>query len=160
MLSILPLSEKPDAAQTCAAWSFGEWGCYMSDGSLEKSIEAYQTRALNQNEIPRTWLGLEEDKIAGMISLVECDHSERKDLSPWLASMYVHPMFRRKGYASQLINHLHQEAKNLGFEELYLFTPDAEKLYLKNGWENFGEISDPRGFHKAETLMKIELKNV
>ena len=156
-LDIYPLSEKPEFAETCAAWSFGEWGCNLRNDSLNQSIARYKERAANTDKIPRTWVGMKGDKIAGMVSLVACDHEDRKDLTPWLASMYVHRTFRRQGCASQLIQHLHKKAKELGFSRLYLFTPDAMALYEKNGWRIIGQVRDPRGIHSHEKLMEISL---
>lgn len=156
-LQIVPLYEKPEFASTCAAWSFGQWGCHYDNKTLENSIKNYELRASNTETLPLTWIGIINEKIVGMISLVECDHEDRKDLTPWLASMFVHPDFRRKGYASKLIQHLHENAKKLGFNTLYLFTPDMKVLYDKNGWTQIGTVRDPRGFHENETLMEIDL---
>ena len=156
-IDIYPLAEKPEYSQTCAAWSFGSWGCLQDDGSLDKSLSNSQERANNTDKIPLTWIGIVNKKIAGMVSLVANDHSDHPELSPWLASMFVHPEFRKKGYASQLIQRLHIEAKNLGYTKLYLFTPDADKLYEKNGWKVIGQVRDPMGLREFESLMEIEL---
>ena len=156
-LEIFPLNKRPELAETCAAWSFGSWGCHIETYSLEKSIDGYAKRAANTNEIPLTWVGMIDKDIVGMISLVECDHDDHKDLSPWLASMFVHPDFLRKGYASKLIQHLHKEAKDLGYEHLYLFTPDMMDLYEKQGWKVTGKVRDTRGFYDHEKLMEIDL---
>jgi N-acetylglutamate synthase-like GNAT family acetyltransferase len=155
--NIIPLHQKPEFSPTCAAWSFGEWGCYIDDSSLKKSVASYQRRAQNTEKIPLTWITLDNNKIVGMIGLKEYSHDDRKDLSPWLGSLFIHPEFRRKGYATALIQNLHQESKNLGYKNIYLFTPDATTLYEKNGWRIIGKVRDPRGLHEHETLMKIEL---
>jgi len=156
-LQIHPLSEKPEYANDCAVWCYGEWGVHKDSFSIEKSIEAYSNSTDNKDKMPLTWLGFEGSFLAGMISLVEDDHEDHKDLSPWLASMYVHPSFRRKGYAAALIQHLHKEAKNLGHDHLYLFTPDMMPLYEKNGWKVTQNVRDPRGIHDHEKLMEITL---
>lgn len=156
-IDIYPLSEKPEFAEICAVWSHGEWGAHMKNSSLQDTINCYKNKAKNSDKIPLTWIGLINDKIAGMISLNEHDHEDHKDLSPWLASMFVHPTFRKKGYASALIQHLHKKAKKLGYDHLYLFTPDAMKLYEKNGWKVTGKVRDPRGIYDHEKLMEIDL---
>lgn len=156
-LEIIPLHQRSEFAPTCAAWSFGEWGCHIKEASLEKSIKSYKERAKNTEKIPLTWIALLNKKIVGMINLKEHSHEDRKDLSPWLSSIFIHPEFREKGYATALIQYLHKKSKALGYKNIYLFTPDAAKLYEKNGWEITGKIRDPRGLHEYETLMKIEL---
>ena len=156
-LEIYPLSEKPEYAPTCAAWSFGSWGCHLEEASLQKSLTGYKERSENADKIPLTWIAILNKKVTGMVSLVINDHPDHPELSPWLASMFVHPEFRKKGYASQLIQKLHAEAKNLNYKKLYLFTPDAEKLYEKNGWKIIGQVRDPMGLREHENLMEIEL---
>jgi N-acetylglutamate synthase-like GNAT family acetyltransferase len=157
MLEVVPLSTRPDFAEICASWSYGSWGCHTPDASIYKSIENYKERAANKDQLPSTWVACENQKCAGMASLVECDNEERKDLFPWLASVFVHPDFRKRGIASMLVQHIYGEAKKQGYKNLYLFTPDAEKLYEKNGWRIIGKIGDPRGIRDHEHLMEIEL---
>ncbi len=156
-LQIIPLSSKPEFAPTCAAWSFGSWGCHIEDSALSDVIHRYQERALNINSLPLVWVGLIKEKIIGMISLKKYDHEDRPELSPWLGSVFVHPSFRNKGYASQLIQKLHDEARNLNYKKLYLFTSDTEKLYTKNGWKTVDQVRDPVGLRDQASLMEIEL---
>ncbi len=156
-LTILPLTDRPDLAETCAAWGYGEWGCY-EDARLEKAIEIYEKTATNLGtDLPFTWVGIMENKITGMVSLRKEDHDAYKNLSPWLASLYVHPYFRGRGYAHILVQHVEQEARKSGYETLYLYTPDMEILYQKNGWENIERKSDNTGLGRAITLMKKNL---
>lgn len=151
---IHPLSEKPEYAEVCAAWSYAEWGCYMSDWNLADSIASYKIRSQNTDKLDLCWLAITQNKPAGMISLKENDHPDRKDLKPWLASVFVHPAFRNKGYASALINRAHDEAQKLGFQKMYLFTPNAEGLYQKHGWYTIGSVPDTRGIMESEPLME------
>ena len=51
-----------------------------------------------------------------------------------LASVYVDPPHRDKGVGSQLVQHVMTEARQLGFAEMYLFTPDREQFYTRLGW--------------------------
>jgi N-acetylglutamate synthase-like GNAT family acetyltransferase len=60
----------------------------------------------------------------------------RKDLSPWLASVFVKPEFRNNGIATVLVNHIEDEATMLGIEKLFLYTEQARGLYLKLGWND------------------------
>jgi N-acetylglutamate synthase-like GNAT family acetyltransferase len=58
----------------------------------------------------------------------------RRELFPWLASVYVAPAHRRQGIGSLLVRRVEQEALALGFGTLYLFTPDRETYYAHLGW--------------------------
>jgi N-acetylglutamate synthase-like GNAT family acetyltransferase len=155
---IVPLSERKDLAPVCAAWSYSEWGCHLSGRSLEQVIRSYQKRAENKINMPLAWVCLVEDKPAGMISLKLDDHPDRKDLFPWLASLFVHPSFRNNGIAKNLFQPVMHEAKKLGYKKLYLFTETAQNLYAKLGFRQIGTVADPRGINPhGDILMEIDL---
>lgn len=46
------------------------------------------------------------------------------DHSPWLASLVVDPAYQGKGIGKQLIDAIKQQAKSLGYLELYLLDFD------------------------------------
>jgi GNAT superfamily N-acetyltransferase len=58
----------------------------------------------------------------------------KHDLTPWLAALYVSPEFRGHGIASALVRAIEQHARDVGCQELYLYTVTAEGLYTKLGW--------------------------
>ena len=70
-----------------------------------------------------------------MARLIKCDMDTRKDLSPWLASVFVVRQFRNNGVGRALCASLILEANKLDFSSLYLFTPNMESFYKKQGWE-------------------------
>lgn len=152
------LKDKPEYLEACAAWAFGEWGCHGAAPSFEKAYSSYQgsINAAGTN-LPKTWIKLEGHHIAGMISLRDEDHANRADLSPWLASLYIHPYFRGRDYASALINHTEQKAHDYGHSTLYLQTTDTEKLYLKHDWEIMDYRPDSQGLGRDVFLMQKRL---
>jgi N-acetylglutamate synthase-like GNAT family acetyltransferase len=156
-LSIISLTERPEHAETCAAWSFGEWGCHTPGNRLDKVIERYQ-KSSGSKELPATWIAVTEDKIAGMVSLKMNDHPDRTDIHPWLASLFVHPFFRRRSIAKHLCCHIEHCARSeYGHDELYLFTP-LEDFYVSMGWENIGTVRCTRGLYpQGEILMRKAL---
>ncbi len=153
-LSIVSLTERPEAIDACVAWSFGTWDCHKKDSRLQKTVDRYATTATHKNgELPQTWIGFSNDKIVGMISLKADDHPERKDLSPWIASFFIHPEFRGKGHAYIFMKHAEKQAAKLGHKTLYLYTPSAEDLYKKIGWTTFEKRPDPTGIHPHVYVM-------
>jgi N-acetylglutamate synthase-like GNAT family acetyltransferase len=58
----------------------------------------------------------------------------RMDLSPWLAGVFVAPDHRRCGIGAALVQRIIDEAKALGVQRLYLYTPSAEHFYSRLGW--------------------------
>jgi predicted N-acetyltransferase YhbS len=158
MLNVVPLTKRPDLAETCAAWDFAEWGC-MEDGvTLDDTLKDYKTKRA-EKELPATWVALNDGKAVGSVRLRYNDHADRPDLNPWLGSLYVHPLYRKQGVGQALCRTVTGEALNgYGFKTLYLYTPDADEFYERMGWRTIGKVRDPRGFHaEGESLMQINL---
>ncbi len=154
---ILSLRDCPEFADTCAAWSFGEWGCQTPRRSFTQIQKEYQQRAASY-VLPQTWIAIIKDKPAGIVSLKLEDCPTRPDLSPWLASLFVHSFYRQQGIARLLMAHCETEAKQTyNFERLYLFTP-IDSFYTALGWQKIGVVDDPLGLHTAgEALMMKKL---
>ncbi|PZQ46732.1 MAG: hypothetical protein DI551_04575 [Micavibrio aeruginosavorus] len=155
--SIMPLAEKPELVDCCAAWSYGEWGSQLSTRTLSKVYDDYKA-SINGDTLPVTWIALCESKPAGMVRLKKNDHFEREDLKPWLSSLYVHPRFRGKGLSEQLCDCAEDAAEHVyGYEQIYLFTATAEELYERRGYKRIGNVIDPSGYYKdGKTLMMKE----
>ncbi len=73
-----------------------------------------------------------ENKMVGFISLFTYDGEERKNLSPWYATMYVKEEYRGKGYSKKLNDEIINFAKKQGYKKIYL------KSKLVNYYEKFG----------------------
>lgn len=73
---------------------------------------------------------------AGSASIVKSDLDTHPHLSPWLASVYVHPNYRCQGIATKLIEQCIDNARLSGAQTLYLFTPDQADFYRKRGWQH------------------------
>lgn len=93
-------------------------------------------------------------RIAGICLLVLHELEPLHDLSPWLASLYVIPEFRRQGVARDLIKAIEDHAHSHDVRTLHLYTVDAEHLYLKCGWR-VGERFISHGI--AQVLMTRDL---
>ena len=66
-------------------------------------------------------LGLiDYDKLVGFISLFKYDGEERKDLTPWYATMYIKKEFRGKRYSEILNAAILKQATILGYDKVYL----------------------------------------
>ena len=137
------LGNHPDFIAVCASWAFGQWGC-QSGGSFERAKKRF-TEGANKTNIPLTLVAIADGKPAGMISLWESDFEGRPDISPWLASVYVHPFHRKNGIALSLVKRLEAEAKRLGYKKLYLVTEESKGLYEKNGWQEMDQVTTHYG---------------
>jgi len=116
-----------------AQWHQDEWCDISPDLSTSKRIDLYNSYK-SEATIPSCLVAIADDKPSGSASLVFSDMDTHKNLTPWLASVYVHKDYRCHGIASQLIQACIKNARKSGAKILYLFTPDQSDFYLKRGW--------------------------
>ena len=111
-----------------------EWGDNKSDIEMKSYIQRKKERILTGDKVISI-LGLVDDNVLiGFISLFNYDGDERKDLTPWYATMYVKKEYRGKGLSKILNDAIINEAKRLGYDKVYL------KSELVNYYEKFGAI--------------------
>ena len=53
-----------------------------------------------------------DQELFGSAAIIEHDMDTRMELSPWLASVFVAPEFRKRGIGSKLVTHVMEQAKN------------------------------------------------
>ena len=107
-----------------------EWG---TENITDEQISDKINKILNGDKVISV-LGIVEEELIGFISLFKYDGDERRDLTPWYATMYVKSNYRGKGYSKLLNEMIIKEAKRLGYEKIYL------KSDLINYYEKFGAI--------------------
>ena len=110
------------------------FGQYNPAMTLESRQEQLMGR-LGVDAIPLTIVAFEGDQPLGSASIINHDLKTHLEFTPWVASVIVHPNYRRQGVGAMLMNRIDREAIQLGLERLYLFTPDQEAFYSTLGWE-------------------------
>ncbi len=106
-----------------------EWGSRDYDESfIDKKVK----RILSKDKVISVLGLIENGVLMGFISLFKFDGEERQDLTPWYATMYVKEEFRGMSYSHLLNEAIILEARNLGYERLYL------KSDLVNYYEKYG----------------------
>ncbi len=142
------LKDCPEYAAVLAYWSYNLW--YRTRPiDYNTIIAAYRQRA-NDSSIPLSLVAVEEGMPVGMATLKENDLWSRKDLNPWLASLYVVPEFRRRGLAGALIDSVIAKARELCLERVYLFLGHGEEMdlaafYGRRGWCYLEDAHDNDG---------------
>ena len=137
MLKIYNIKEKQEFLKEVAELTQKEWGKKTnSKEEFEKKINKKISKIINNFDNPLycKLVLLDDDILIGFISIFPTDGDERKDLSPWYATMYVKEEYRGKGYSKILNDAILEEAKKRGFKKLYL------KTDLTNYYEKFGAI--------------------
>ncbi len=127
------LADHPEHLTLLAEWHHEAFASLNPNASVAQRVAKLKSR-LGRGTIPTTVIALMEATLVGSASLVEHDMAGREDLSPWIASVYVRPEYRRQGIGSQLMQQLESIAKELGIGRLYLFTPDMQPFYETIGW--------------------------
>ncbi|BBI52504.1 hypothetical protein HORIV_49250 [Vreelandella olivaria] len=92
--------------------------------TLEKAIEWLKAEC-GQGGVPSIFVAMQGEIPVGTASLIADDMSIRRELTPWLASVFVVPEWRGQGIASALVRRVEAEAVENGFERFYLYTPTS-----------------------------------
>ena len=127
------IADHSDLVETIARWHWDEWGHVDPGGSLA-SWTAGLRRRTNRARIPTTYVALAGGEPLGSVTLVEHDMDNRRDLTPWLAGLYVAPAHRGRGVGSALARHAVRQAAAMGVGRLYLYTGPARGFYERLGW--------------------------
>ena len=135
MLQIRFLADAPEYVDQLAEWHHAQWLSLYPEWTQEiardELLEHLQCRTL-----PTTLVLTENDALIGSVSLLEVDAESLSHVgSPWLASLYVKPESRGKGYGAQLVNALMQHAEKISLREIFLFTPEHQSFYRQLGWK-------------------------
>ena len=128
------LADHPELVETVARWLWDEWGHVDPTGLLSSWTAGLRWRA-NRDTLPMTYVALEDGTPVGTVRLIENDMPSRRDLSPWLASLYVVPTARGRGVGAALVQFAVRQAAAMGTKRLYLQTSTARGLYERLGWQ-------------------------
>lgn len=135
MLKIYNLKDKQEYIKEISILTQKEWGARnLSLNEFENKItkKINKIRQLFNDEYYCKLILLDDNTLIGFISIFLNDGNERKDLSPWYATMYVKEEYRGKGYSKILNDAILKEAKRRNIKKIYL------KTTLKNYYEKFG----------------------
>jgi len=127
------LADHPEFIPLLAEWHYREWSYLRPGESIEERITRLREYC-GRREMPITYIACSETKLLGSAMLLPHDMDTRMQYSPWLAGVFVDPNERGCGIGRILTLHVMREAEARGFPKLYLYTPSAEKFYLKLGW--------------------------
>ncbi len=154
-MEIAYLADHLDFAPTLAQWHYQQWNWLDENDSVARRLDSL-IEAANRRRIPSVFVAIEDAELCGSATLAAYDMDTRRDLTPWLADVFVSPDFRRRGIASALVRRVVDEARVLDVSELYLFTtgPWRERLYAGLGWS---VIDRPIYLEIERVLMSIRL---
>jgi N-acetylglutamate synthase-like GNAT family acetyltransferase len=132
MIKIINLKDEPENLSILASWHQDEWS-YLNPGEDLTARIARMQDHLNDELIPSTFIA-KSDVLLGSAAIVYKDMKTEPQLTPWLASVFVRPEYRKQGIGQQLLQYVMTQAQTAGIDRLYLYTPDQAGFYLKLGW--------------------------
>jgi GNAT superfamily N-acetyltransferase len=149
-IRVVTLAERPDLAAVVAAWQTLAFPDEEPEAAALTRISA-QVAAVGPDQV---FVLVEGEEPVGTASLVRQDLPARPDLTPWLASVYVAPVYRGRGHAATLVAVVEAAARKAAIGTLWLFTESATRLYARLGWVEAGREVDAG---KHVTLMRRDL---
>jgi len=78
-------------------------------------------------------------------------HEEFKKYGPWVSMLYCNKNFRNQGIGEFLLKKIEDDANDLSFSKIYLYTNSAERLYERNNW-----ITAARIVYKGKETVVME----
>lgn len=148
MIKIYPLQDKKIFFPILAFWAYTNW--YLARNIPFNIILNEYKRRAGDTDPPFSFVALIDDIPAGMVTLKHNDLAARKDLFPWLSTLYVPPEFRERGVGEELINKVIYESREMGYGSLYLFIDNRnftrlEEYYTSRGWQYLDSAPDSDG---------------
>ncbi|MBN1937063.1 MAG: dihydroorotate dehydrogenase electron transfer subunit [Anaerolineae bacterium] len=153
-VEVVHLSARLDAIPLIARWRFEQWGDQILGSSLQAFLDHTRISA-QAHGLPQTWISLDGNRVTGAASLSATDMHTRLELSPWLVGVYVDAFDRGRGIGAALVRHVVEQAREMGIETLWLFTPDQERFYQRMGWQ---AVERTRYRDEDVVIMKIDLR--
>ena len=152
-MRIYNIKDKKEYLKEVAILTQKEWGKKnLTEEEFNIKIDKKINNILNlldQKDYCKLIL-LDDDSLIGFISIFSIDGEERQDLTPWYATMYVKEEYRGNGYSKILNDAILKEAKDRGFNKIYLKT-DLVNYYEKFGAKYIEDLAN------GEKLYYIEL---
>jgi predicted N-acetyltransferase YhbS len=134
MAVITRLASVPHYAPMLAAAHAREWQHLYSSWNEETALRDF-LKEFHGNEFPTTLVLHDATQgLIGSVSLVRDDLPGREDLNPWLASLYILPRFRKRGYGRLLVQEAVRLSGCFGYDRVFLFTEAARPYFARFGF--------------------------
>jgi GNAT superfamily N-acetyltransferase len=146
---IIPLHLCPEYAPILAYWAYHEWYEDRPVG-FDVVLKAYLGR-VNDDSLPQCLVAVEDSLPVGMATLKHDELWSRKDLNPWLSSLFVDSTRRNRGIGSELVRAILARSAEIGYDGAYLFigregAARLERYYAGLGWAFVDNAVDNDGY--------------
>lgn len=134
-MQIQELSNVPELIEEAIQYF---WKCWGNDSNYIFYKDCILNSLKPENSLPKFYIGIQNNEIIASYALLTNDIISRQDLMPWFACLFVNEENRNQGLAEELLNHGIEQAKQKGFNHLYLST-DLVNFYERKNWKYFGK---------------------
>ena len=129
------LADHLELVPVVAAWHWREWRADEPDSAEAKFLAILAART-HRGEVPFTLLAFLGDEPVGSLSVCWDDaDAEFADEGPWLSGLFVVGAARDLGTGRKLLEAAEARAVTHGHAELWAHTGEAERFYVRCGWE-------------------------
>jgi len=128
------LVDHADAVPLLAQWHYAEWNHLLPGWTYDEAVTDLR-RHTGRRTVPTTLVAIEDSLVIGSASLLVDDLVGWEHLSPWVASVYVVPERRGQGVGRLLVTRATEEARELGFSAVFLWTARQRAFYERLGWK-------------------------
>lgn len=132
-VAISDLRERPEFADTVAERIWRAW--WLNRGLSFDYLRERVAESCDSTRIPFALVAHRNREFLGTASVITSDLEERPALSPWVAAVWVDPLFRRQGIGGVMVDAAAQASFSLGFDRIFLCAlPARAPFYAKRGW--------------------------
>lgn len=138
--AIAGLLDHPEWLDLIVEWQHAEWlrlrdSAALSPVEVNRALHERRRQMsthLHRDSVPTTLVAHADGQPLGSVSLVR--YPTDPQAKHWLTNLYVQPAWRGRGIGAFLLAQGEAAARNLGLEDLWLYSFDATDYYLKLGW--------------------------
>lgn len=134
MIQIHNIRDRQDKFEDAVNYFVHQWG---SEQNYNFYRDCMEQSCLTDSLLPRFYIAVDGDEVVGSYAILRSDLNSRQDLEPWLACLHITPELRGRRLGSLLQNHAIEQARQIGYEQIYLCT-GLNTYYEKNNWEFIG----------------------
>jgi len=134
-MTIELLNQESPYLKEAIAYFWNQWG---SESNYDFYRDCIENSLATEISLPKFYVLLDQDNIVGSYALLTNDIISRQDLMPWFACLLIDDDYRKQGLAQKLLNHGLDQARQKGYDYLYLST-DLIGFYEKKGWDYYAK---------------------
>ncbi|WP_079909906.1 GNAT family N-acetyltransferase [Paenibacillus sp. 32352] len=151
MLAITSIQDCPERQMELAEYVKAKW-----PNVANAVLPQIDLSLSSEGGLPFTFLLLKDNQIIGFYQLIQHEFVRRKDLTPWIAPLFIDEQERGQAYGSVLLEHARNIAGQMGYKKVYLAT-DHILYYEKYGFREIGldifEWGRPTKLYEHDTIM-------